>query len=87
VKEKVSRLRIHVEALKKDKDKSEGIYERIKNLKRALPRIQVKGLPQADRAVISKDEKKQGNHQLLIEGYGLAEVMGTDGESPPPGPD
>lgn len=41
--------------------------------------MQVKGLPNVERGVIAKDEKDQNRHQLLVEGYGLAEVMGIEG--------
>ena len=37
------------------------------------------GIPSVVRAVISKDEKDQSRHQLLIEGTGLREVMSTPG--------
>jgi len=69
----------------KEKSTSEGIYERLKNLKRAIVDVQVKGLPHVDRGVITKDEKQQEIHHLLVTGYGLAEVMGTDGGSCHPG--
>jgi DNA-directed RNA polymerase III subunit RPC1 len=74
---------------------SDGIYERLKQLKRALQAIQVKGLPQIRKGVISKEDPKKdkdGNVKpnkdgsipkpkftLLLDGYGLSEVMGTDG--------
>jgi DNA-directed RNA polymerase III subunit RPC1 len=53
--------------------------------------IQIKGMTAVDRGVISKDDKKETvakyggpKHQLLVTGYGLSEVMGTDGTSPHP---
>lgn len=63
----------------KAKEKGPGVYERLKALKRAIVNVQVKGLPQVDRGVITKDEKDQDVHKLLATGYGLAEVMGTEG--------
>ncbi|RXK37437.1 DNA-directed RNA polymerase III subunit RPC1 [Tremella mesenterica] len=75
---KGSRIQIYPEVSGKG-DKTEGLYERLKALKRALPDVQIKGLPQADRGVITKDEKNQNINRLLVTGYGLAEVMGTDG--------
>jgi hypothetical protein len=57
------------------------MYERLKALKRAIPDVQVKGLPRVDRGVIAKDEKDSAVNRLLVTGYGLSEVMGTDGES------
>ncbi|ORX39191.1 putative DNA-directed RNA polymerase iii largest subunit [Kockovaella imperatae] len=71
-----ARLRIYVDEAGKDK---EGIYERIKALKRAVVDVQIKGLPQVDRGVITRDEKDNSRCKLLVTGYGLAEVMGTDG--------
>jgi DNA-directed RNA polymerase III subunit RPC1 len=62
------------------KEQGEGIYERIKLLKHAILNVQVKGLPEVNRGVISKDEKDESINNLLVEGYGLAEVMGTEGE-------
>jgi DNA-directed RNA polymerase III subunit RPC1 len=44
-----------------------------------LPNVIVTGIPSVVRAVISKDEKDQSRHQLLIEGTGLREVMSTPG--------
>ena len=77
--DKTSRIRIYVDEPVKDRDKHEGTYERVKNLKRAIVNVQVKGLPHVDRGVITKDEKRQELHRLLVTGYGLAEVMGTEG--------
>jgi DNA-directed RNA polymerase III subunit RPC1 len=64
----------------------DGLYERLKFLKRAISDIQIKGMPRIDKGVIAKDDKadviaKYGGakHRLLVTGYGLAEVMGTDG--------
>jgi DNA-directed RNA polymerase III subunit RPC1 len=39
----------------------------------------IKGYPFVVRAVISKQEKDENKHNLLIEGYGLMEVMRTPG--------
>lgn len=65
----------------------DGVYERLKFLKRAISEIQIKGMTQIDKGVISKDDKKETlakygspKHCLLVTGYGLSEVMGTDGE-------
>jgi DNA-directed RNA polymerase III subunit RPC1 len=44
-----------------------------------LPHVIVKGIPTVVRAVISKQEKDQSKHLLLVEGYGLKEVMATPG--------
>ncbi|KAK1737834.1 putative DNA-directed RNA polymerase [Skeletonema marinoi] len=49
-------------------------------LKVALPRVIVQGIATVNRAVIN-EETKGGNpsYHLLVEGYGLAEVMGSPG--------
>ncbi|WVR08988.1 hypothetical protein IAU60_006048 [Kwoniella sp. DSM 27419] len=79
VSEKTSRVRLWIDEPAKDKDKSAGIYERLKYLKRAIADVQVKGLPMVDRGVVTKDEKNEKIHRLLVTGYGLSEVMGTEG--------
>lgn len=78
INSKKARLKIYVSD-PLDKDKCDGVYERLKSLKRAIPSVQVKGLPEVDRSVITHDEKKKGEFKLLVTGYGLQEVMGTDG--------
>lgn len=57
-------------------EKEPDVYYTLKNLKRQLPKVVIKGIPNANRAVIS-DEK--GERKLLVEGYGLKEVMTTEG--------
>ncbi len=58
-------------------DTANSLFFRMQQLKRALPRVCIKGLPNILRAVINirEDNKKE----LLVEGYGLREVMSTDG--------
>lgn len=54
-----------------------ALFFRMQQLKRALPNIVIKGLPTVFRAVINiRDDLKK---ELLVEGYGLKEVMLTDG--------
>ena len=65
-------IRIYIYPDEKEKD----VYFTLKHLKRLLPRVVIKGIPNAARAVIS-DEK--GERKLLVEGYGLKEVMTTEG--------
>ncbi|KAK6514336.1 DNA-directed RNA polymerase III subunit [Arthrobotrys conoides] len=77
-----SRIRIYVYELseremKKSKDDL-SVHQRIQALKRVLPRVVVKGYPEATRAVISTDESS-GNNTLCVEGYGLRQCMNTDG--------
>jgi len=38
-----------------------------------------KGVPTISRAVISELDKEPGHYHLLVEGYGLGEVMNTEG--------
>ncbi|PKI83673.1 hypothetical protein MVES_002587 [Malassezia vespertilionis] len=66
------RLRIYIHSDEKEKD----VYYTMKILKRLLPKVVIKGIQSASRAVIS-DEK--GERKLLVEGYGLREVMTTEG--------
>jgi len=66
------------------KAKSEDDYfVRVQALKRALPNTVVKGYPDAQRAIIKKDDtpNKNGEYevQLLVEGYGLKACMTTPG--------
>ena len=59
------RLQIYIHPDEKEKD----VYYSLKQLKRQLPKVVIKGIPHASRAVIS-DEK--GQRKLLVEGYGLS---------------
>ena len=61
----------------KASDASNTLFFRMQHLKRALPTICVKGLPNISRAVINI--KDNGKKELLVEGYGLKQVMSTDG--------
>ncbi|KAI5955618.1 RPO31 [Candida jiufengensis] len=54
-----------------------ALFFRMQSLKRVLPDICIKGLPQIFRAVINI--KDDGKKELLVEGYGLKEVMNTEG--------
>lgn len=67
-----NRLRISVPS----KDITQFHYD-VQNLKRSLSAITIKGFPSVCRAVISKD--KDQNYDLLVEGYGLLNVMTTQG--------
>lgn len=61
----------------KNSDTNNTLFFRMQQLKRALPDVVIKGLPNISRAVINiKDDNKK---ELLVEGYGLKEVMSTDG--------
>lgn len=73
IKPNKNRIRVYVPGEKEDAAPS---YYRLKLLKRQLPQIIIKGIHTATRAVISDDK---GKRKLLVEGYGLKEVMTTDG--------
>lgn len=58
-------------------DTNNSLFFRMQHLKRMLPDVVIKGLSNISRAVINiKDDSKK---ELLVEGYGLKDVMSTDG--------
>ncbi|CAL1192181.1 unnamed protein product [Candida parapsilosis] len=65
------------ESLKSVGDSSNALFFRMQTLKRVLPDICIKGLPNIFRAVINI--KDDGKKELLVEGYGLKDVMNTEG--------
>lgn len=77
-----NRIRIYVrEMSEKDRKKTTAetdVFLRVQHLKRVLPNVIVKGFPLASRAVVKKNEKN-GENELLVEGYGLKYVMHTEG--------
>ena len=56
---------------------NENMYLRLQRLKRALPSVVVLGIPSVQRAVIN--DNNDGSYNLLVEGYGLLDVMSTKG--------
>ena len=80
VKEKhikiINKDKLHIEPYDISRDK---MYFVMQQLKSKLPHVIIKGIPLIVRAVISKQEKDKLKHQLLIEGYGLRQVMLTPG--------
>ncbi|KAJ7929053.1 hypothetical protein B0H13DRAFT_1965408 [Mycena leptocephala] len=71
-----NRLRIYVDTQDK--------YYRLRELKRGLPDVVVKGVGSIQRAVINIKDKddskgKKGDKELLVEGYGLQQCMVTEG--------
>lgn len=54
-----------------------ALFYRMQSLRRLLPQIVVKGLPDITRAVINI--RDDGKRELLVEGYGLRDVMCADG--------
>ena len=62
-----------------DKGRS-PLYFTMQALKNALPKVIVQGISTVNRAVINEEDKNgESNYHLLIEGYGLSEVMGSPG--------
>ena len=57
--------------------KPDEVFYNMQTVKRALPRIAIKGIGTAQRAVIS--DAGSGKYNLLVEGYGLKQVMNTPG--------
>ncbi|KAL2911303.1 DNA-directed RNA polymerase III subunit C1 (rpo31) [Polyrhizophydium stewartii] len=74
--ETADRLRVVVPRAKND---TVNPYILMQALKRALPKVVIKGLPTVARAVIN-DVEAEKRLNLLVEGYGLREVMGVDGK-------
>ena len=68
--------KLHIEPYDNSRDK---MYFVMQQLKTKLPHVIIKGIPQINRAVISKYGKTPERCQLLIEGYGLRQVMLTSG--------
>ncbi len=59
-------------------------YYQLRALQRALPGVVVKGIPSIQRAIINVRNKSgaagnKGDKELLVEGYGLQNVMTTEG--------
>ncbi|KAJ3007733.1 UNVERIFIED_CONTAM: hypothetical protein HDU68_003379, partial [Siphonaria sp. JEL0065] len=81
---KLSESHIHIDRpdaiIIKISDSGKGdtseMFQTLQAIKRAIPKIVVKGLPTVNRAVIVPADNQ---HHLLVEGYGLREVMGTEG--------
>ena len=77
-----SKLRVYVPAHTDSKSVSmpPSTYFMMQALKVALPSVIVQGIPSVNRAVINEEEKGgRKSYHLLIEGNGLAEVMGSPG--------
>lgn len=56
------------------------VYFFMQSLKVALPSVIVQGIPTVNRAVINEENNAgKVSYHLLVEGYGLAEVMGSPG--------
>jgi DNA-directed RNA polymerase III subunit RPC1 len=74
-KRSTSKLRVYVPA-----DKKGSLYFAMQVLKTALPSVIVQGIPTVNRAVINEiDKDGEQSYNLLVEGYGLQDVMGSPG--------
>ena len=85
ISEKGNKIKVYPPEVK---DSSKGIpshqkiYFVIQALKAALPQVIVQGIPSVSRAVINEEADSatgKKNYYLLVEGYGLQEVMGCPG--------
>jgi len=71
-----SKLRIYVP----ERSGVSSLYFTMQALKVALPNVIVQGIPTVNRAVINEEDKDgKTSYHLLVEGYGLSEVMGSPG--------
>jgi DNA-directed RNA polymerase III subunit RPC1 len=57
---------------------TENSLQALHLLKRALPKVVIKGYPLIGRAVINDNEGEK-RLNLLVEGYGLKDVLGVEG--------
>jgi DNA-directed RNA polymerase III subunit RPC1 len=74
-----SKLRVLVPKVKSGKDDT-PLYFAMQMLKSALPEVIVQGIASVGRAVINEQEKDgKPSYNLLMEGYGLLDVMGCPG--------
>lgn len=76
-----SKLRIYIPEISgKSGSGNLPMYFSMQALKVALPQVIVQGIPSVNRAVINEEDKEgETSYHLLVEGYGLAEVMGSPG--------
>lgn len=76
-----SKLRVYVpDRVEKTGPAPASLYFVMQALKVALPLVIVQGIPSVNRAVINEEQKNgKRSYHLLVEGYGLAEVMGSPG--------
>lgn len=55
-----------------------SVYFAMQELKTTIPTVIVQGIPSVNRAVINMNDES-GKYEVLVEGYGLQEVMGSAG--------
>ena len=77
----ISKLRVYVpEVSGKAGAAPPPLFFVMQDLKVALPKVIVQGIASINRAVINEEERNgKPSYHLLVEGYGLAEVMGSPG--------
>jgi DNA-directed RNA polymerase III subunit RPC1 len=74
-----SKFRVHVPAIKTAKEET-PIYFAMQMLKTALPSVIIQGIHTVNRAIINETDKHgKASYNLLMEGYGLLDVMGSPG--------
>ena len=79
-KDSEAKLRVYVPKSKGATTLSEHQYFAMQMLKIALPNVIVQGIPSINRAVINEmDREDVPRYNLLMEGYGLQDVMGSPG--------
>ncbi|KAJ3332219.1 hypothetical protein HDU76_000926 [Blyttiomyces sp. JEL0837] len=71
-----SAIRIRITSDQKG-DKADLLYT-LQALKRAVPKVIVKGIPTVTRAVAIQDQKTS-DFEVHVQGYGLLQIMGTEG--------
>jgi DNA-directed RNA polymerase III subunit RPC1 len=76
------RIKIHLPTGKKSANnggETSSPYFGLQQLKRMLPHVVVKGFTTVNRAVINDAKGNGSKYNLLVEGYGLRQVMTTEG--------
>lgn len=73
------RIRVHLPNGKKAAAEPASTYFVLQQMKRQLPGIVVKGITTVNRAVINDVKGNGSMYNLLVEGYGLRQVMTTEG--------
>jgi DNA-directed RNA polymerase III subunit RPC1 len=72
----LSDSKLRIDPYENSRDK---MYACMQLVKIMLPKILVKGIPTISRAVINKSEDESQTFNLVVEGYGLKDVMQTPG--------
>jgi len=72
-RDSTSKLRVYVPDSSRN-----SMYFAMQELKALLPNVIVQGIPSVNRAVINMNDET-GKYEVLVEGYGLQDVMGSPG--------